>query len=521
MNNYFIIGREKVVYIIAAVVLILQGLCSLNLVSSGASLISYAMDAWFASEIQMAWGIFCILSGLLASAGFICIGIGAFMRNKFVVGIGSVIVVASYLASILREIMGSMIYGEVGFVFLNILCMAIMVFVALMALGKIDALNDFVTRYNVIAALIPVALLAVTLTVAIFESGLTGTTVFYNTVETAGQVAAVIVASALLAGVTKDNGGFNVNNNAFDTSKSVQAPEGYRNVALVIIFTIITCGIYSWYWVYKVSELLNKGLNNGKSSGVQTVLFIFVPFYSWYWYYTQTKNAFEYGMTKGVRTDEGLAFVNIILCIVGFAIVAMGLMQDMINKIVGENEGSAYSGGQQSGYQNRGYQAGNYQSGGYGAYTYVQPQQAAPQAAPQAEPQQAATEEPAPEPQAAPEAVEPEATFTSYEEVTPYEDAEETIVAEPEEVETADDKEVDDIIENLQMDLQMDVDTYDDPIEQFVEQSAAKPEEAAETEAAAGEEKVPYEQLKRLKELLDEDIITQAEFDQLKQKFIK
>ena len=51
---------------------------------------------------------------------------------------------------------------------------------------------------------------------------------------------------------------------------------------------------------------------------------------------------------------------------------------------------------------------------------------------------------------------------------------------------------------------------------QPAEQAASKNEK----ETSGSEPKLPYEELKRLKELLDENIITQEEFEQLKKKFI-
>ena len=51
---------------------------------------------------------------------------------------------------------------------------------------------------------------------------------------------------------------------------------------------------------------------------------------------------------------------------------------------------------------------------------------------------------------------------------------------------------------------------------QPAEQAASKNEK----ETSVSEPKLPYEELKKLKELLDENIITQEEFEQLKKKFI-
>jgi len=48
-----------------------------------------------------------------------------------------------------------------------------------------------------------------------------------------------------------------------------------RSPALVIILSIVTCGIYAWYWIYKMSEELQRA--TGKSTispGVELLLCI-------------------------------------------------------------------------------------------------------------------------------------------------------------------------------------------------------------------------------------------------------
>ena len=38
-----------------------------------------------------------------------------------------------------------------------------------------------------------------------------------------------------------------------------------RSVVTVIILTIVTCGIYGWYWVFKASEELENAGQSGSS----------------------------------------------------------------------------------------------------------------------------------------------------------------------------------------------------------------------------------------------------------------
>jgi len=53
-----------------------------------------------------------------------------------------------------------------------------------------------------------------------------------------------------------------------------------RSPALVIILSIVTCGIYAWYWIYKMSEELQRA--TGKSTispGVELLLCIVTCWY--------------------------------------------------------------------------------------------------------------------------------------------------------------------------------------------------------------------------------------------------
>lgn len=43
-----------------------------------------------------------------------------------------------------------------------------------------------------------------------------------------------------------------------------------RNIVLAVVLSIITCGIYSWYWAYRMGAKVDK-LKNG---GSHTILFI-------------------------------------------------------------------------------------------------------------------------------------------------------------------------------------------------------------------------------------------------------
>ena len=492
-KNYYI--ENRTIYTIAAAILCLQGVCGISLVRTGASSLGYVIDYYdymFSSISIVLMGIN-IICGIVILGAYMFAGVSSLCRKKELIRFGIAACGVSYVLVVIRDIVGAAYYGISGTLFLNILCLAVFALLVVALLTETVELRQIIVKYNTILWAVPAAIFILTLIVSRYFLG--AGNVFFSIVEMMAQIAAIYITAAVIqwdasgnvpaadawnrgnAGVnatemnnTEMSGNMNYSSNsntgntsdtnsAFNTNKSVQTPEGYRSVALVIVFSIITLGIYALYWVFKVSQMISRELRTGKSETVQLLLFMFVPFYSWYWYYKMTENIGQLAAVKGRNRVSSIAGVNLLLAIFGFGIVAMALMQDDINKIVGECECYAY----QSGY------AGFEQQGANGS-TYQNPVDAEYEKAPSAE-DRVIYDEPAPA------AEEPAAEAAKQK----------NTAAEP----SAEDM-------------------------QPAEQAASKNEK----ETSGSEPKLPYEELKRLKELLDENIITQEEFEQLKKKFI-
>lgn len=62
-----------------------------------------------------------------------------------------------------------------------------------------------------------------------------------------------------------------------------------RNIAVCIILSIVTLGIYSIYWTYLMIKNIRMLQNDNRSCTGEMLCYIFVPFYSWYWWYTRGK----------------------------------------------------------------------------------------------------------------------------------------------------------------------------------------------------------------------------------------
>ncbi len=106
-----------------------------------------------------------------------------------------------------------------------------------------------------------------------------------------------------------------------------------KSVATVLILTIITCGIYGIYWVYKTAQDLESEVGAGKfQPGVLAILCLFLGFIGF----------ILFGMTideslNKAREARGIAKVDnqLIYILLGFLIpiVLVALVQSEINKL--------------------------------------------------------------------------------------------------------------------------------------------------------------------------------------------
>ena len=79
-----------------------------------------------------------------------------------------------------------------------------------------------------------------------------------------------------------------------------------RSLAMYILLSIITCGIYSYYWIYKVAEDTNTMCEGDGNETKGLLIFILLSLvtlgiYAWFWYYQLgnrlAANAPRYGLS--------------------------------------------------------------------------------------------------------------------------------------------------------------------------------------------------------------------------------
>ncbi len=120
-------------------------------------------------------------------------------------------------------------------------------------------------------------------------------------------------------------------------SEHPQKPSGHiekRDIAMCIILTIVTCGIYGLYWFICLTDETNSISNEEKTSsgGIAFLLTLLTcGIYSFYWSYKLGKKLYEAGKIYSIDVSDNSA-LYLILSIFGLGIVSYCLAQNDLNK---------------------------------------------------------------------------------------------------------------------------------------------------------------------------------------------
>ena len=109
-----------------------------------------------------------------------------------------------------------------------------------------------------------------------------------------------------------------------------------RNIALCIIFSIITCGIYGLYWMVMLNDEVSRLAGEEEyTSGLLVIVFSIITcgIYALYWYYRMGERIDRIRYYQGDPSSSS-PILYLILALVGLSIINDALMQDTINNIV-------------------------------------------------------------------------------------------------------------------------------------------------------------------------------------------
>lgn len=108
-----------------------------------------------------------------------------------------------------------------------------------------------------------------------------------------------------------------------------------RNIGLAILFSILTCGIYSIFWFIKMTDESNMLSGQNETSGGMAFLLTIVTcgIYTLFWNYKMGKKMQLAQERAGVHaTDNSVLYL--ILAIFGFQIISYCIIQSDINDLV-------------------------------------------------------------------------------------------------------------------------------------------------------------------------------------------
>ena len=108
-----------------------------------------------------------------------------------------------------------------------------------------------------------------------------------------------------------------------------------RNIALCIVFSILTCGIYMIYWFIVLNDEANRANEEpNATSGVVAFLFNMITcgIYGIYWSYKMGQKLYQIGQKRGLAIADN-SIIYLLLSIFGLGIVNYCLIQNDLNKL--------------------------------------------------------------------------------------------------------------------------------------------------------------------------------------------
>ncbi len=119
-----------------------------------------------------------------------------------------------------------------------------------------------------------------------------------------------------------------------------------RDIALSIILTIVTCGIFGIYWFIVAVDDVNKLSNKeGQFSGVIVFLLSIVTcgIFGFYYFYKMGDTIDQYMITTRGMAPASKGILYLILAFIGLSIISIALIQSDLNSIADDfNSGGGF-----------------------------------------------------------------------------------------------------------------------------------------------------------------------------------
>ena len=106
-----------------------------------------------------------------------------------------------------------------------------------------------------------------------------------------------------------------------------------RNIAVSIILSLVTCGLYMWYWFVCLTDDTNAiSGETDDTAGIMALILTLVTcgIYGFYWAYKRGEKIDKAHQNRGEAASNG-GVLYVILYIFG-GIISIALMQNEVNK---------------------------------------------------------------------------------------------------------------------------------------------------------------------------------------------
>lgn len=113
-------------------------------------------------------------------------------------------------------------------------------------------------------------------------------------------------------------------------------PPTNRNIAVCVLLSIVTCGIYGLYWFYCIVNELNTASGHPEdTSGGMVILFTIITcgIYGYYWYYKAGEKVAEVKWRQTGLHDSGTSILYLVLSLLGLGIINDCLIQSELNRL--------------------------------------------------------------------------------------------------------------------------------------------------------------------------------------------
>lgn len=107
-----------------------------------------------------------------------------------------------------------------------------------------------------------------------------------------------------------------------------------REIAISLILSLVTCGIYAIYWFIVMTDDVNKVSNENGTSGAMAFVFSLLTcgIYTYFWNYKMGKQMHEAGRKNGIEIADN-SILYLVLSLFGLGIVNYCLIQNDLNKL--------------------------------------------------------------------------------------------------------------------------------------------------------------------------------------------